>query len=270
MYTKTYPGAQIVSTELSAQFSERAKSMHKSLKESDSENYRAIRNKTCQLMRDRKGNSFVHSDETKKKMSASHTGKTREPHTEQTKQLLSKQKIGKPVNLSDKSKQAKSEKQKANWETRREDSKQFSKYIELLSTRRRDYIKEHGIVLPKRGKKTNIEKQFIEFLDANSIQYIYQYPLDGKYYDFYLQTLNLLVEVDGEYWHRFPAAIRNDLEKHSIAKDHKLKLLRITHTNWVPELVFETDYNLIQKHNHQILNSRTKECQNYEISISIV
>jgi very-short-patch-repair endonuclease len=138
----------------------------------------------------------------------------------------------------------------------------------LLSTRRSEYIKQYGITLPKRGRKTNIELRFLNYLEMHDIKYQYQYFLHGKYYDFYLPDFNMLVEVDGEYWHRMPHAIKNDLEKHIIAKDCNIKLLRINEITWVPELIFEKDYEVIKNHNYNIINDRTTKCQNYEISIS--
>ena len=94
--------------------------------------------------------------------------------------------------------------------------------------------------------------------------------IQNKYYDFYIPTLHLLVEVDGEYWHRMVPAIKNDLEKHVLAKELKYNLLRITNLHWFPELIFESNYSKIISHNYAILNKRTIECQNYELAISIV
>ena len=267
-YMTMYPGAKYVSEELSQSFSRRAELMHATLKLDDLDKYHRVRAETCKRMREIKGPDFLHSDATKAKMKETHTGLSREPHTEATKALLSKIKTGKPLLLSDEAKAEKSRKQKEQWALRKLDLVEFEKYIKNLSTNRIEYIKLHGIALPKKGRKTNIETKFAAYLELNNIKYTYQYLLDGKYYDFYLEDFQLLVEVDGEYWHRLPPAIKNDLEKHIIAKDRSLKLLRINNLDWQPELIFEKDYSIIIKHNFNIINKRTTECLNYAISIS--
>ena len=54
-YLEQFPGAKIVSDELSKSFSKRAAAMHKLLKESDIEKYMQIRSKACLIMREIKG-----------------------------------------------------------------------------------------------------------------------------------------------------------------------------------------------------------------------
>jgi very-short-patch-repair endonuclease len=270
-YLQLYPGAEIVSAELSAQFSSRSKLMHKKLKEDNYSKYMQIRKTTCEKMRTRKGDNFKHSDKTIEKMQQSAlTRPPRIPHTTISKQRIAAAKLGKTINLTDKGRADKSAKQKLKWAKRRADTIEFAKYIKNLSERRIAYIKIHGLTIPKKGKITSLEKRFILFLEQHNIQYNFQFFLDGKYYDFYIPTLHLLVEVDGEYWHRMVPAIKNDLEKHVLAKELKYNLLRITNLHWFPELIFESNYSKIISHNYAILNKRTIECQNYELAISIV
>lgn len=270
-YLTLYPGASIISAELSDRFSKRAADTHRKAKEADYEKYMEVRNRTCEKMRANKGANYTHSDTTITKMKESAKVRPeRVPHTEETKKKLSEQKIGKPVNLTEEAKQLKTEKQKKQWEKRKENTEEFKIYLDKLSAGRIDYIKKHGVSLPRKGKITSLENRFIEFLKQNNINYVYQFFLEGKNYDFLLPDKNLLVEVDGEYWHRFPQAIKNDIEKHAIAKSSNYKLLRITELVWKPELIFENDYNDIIEHNHKIINERTKTCQAYEISISMI
>lgn len=270
-YLALFPDAKIVSDELSKHFSKNASKTHKRLKKKDYEKYMETRNATCKKMRDNKGDDFIHSDETITKMKVSATTRpARKPHTKKTKKLLAEMKTGVPLNLTVESKEEKTKKQKARWADRREDTETFEKYLKNLSERRLEYLKEHGITLPKKGKMTSLEKRFIDFLTEHNIEYKFQHLLEGKNYDFFLPSLNLLVEVDGEYWHRMPQAIKNDIEKHIIAKTLDYKLLRITELKWNTELVFETDYSVIVEHNHSIINKRTTECQDYKISISMI
>lgn len=268
-YINKFPDARMVSEELSKKFTNNAKEIHRHLKETDLEQYMRVRKNTCKLMRDNKGDNFTHSQETIEKMRLSHIGVSNGGHSEATKEAIRQMKIGKPVNLSEEAKRVKTERQKKRWEERKSDPS-FPDYIQRLSENRIQYIKEHGVNNPKKGRKTNIERKFINFLESYSIDYQYQYFLDGKYYDFYIPSMNYLVETDGEYWHRFDHAIKNDLEKHQIAKARELKLLRITSEVWKPELLLENNYEVVVNHNHTIMNKRTTECQNYQIPTSII
>lgn len=87
-------------------------------------------------------------------------------------------------------------------------------------------------------KKTKPEIEFENFLIKNNIQYKYGFYLCGKIYDFLLIKKNLIVEIDGVYWHGKGLSesklnnvqkrnIKNDLLKNSIAKENGYKLIRI-------------------------------------------
>lgn len=270
-YLALFPGEKIVDDELSKIFADRSQKLHEKLKRENFQAYHATRVKTCKKMRDIKGEEFYHTEETKKKMSLSHYGKPRAPHTEKTKEKISRAKQGKSLLLSDAAKKAKSEKQKRRWQERKENAEEFSQYISQLSQQRKNYILLHGNSVPKKGKKTSVEKRFEDFINKQNIaDYNFQYFLHGKYYDFFIPSLNMLIEVDGEYWHRFSSAIKNDIEKHIIANDSNLKILRISEKCWKPELIFEKTYSKIQEHNYAILNKRTTECLNYKLSTSLI
>lgn len=52
---------------------------------------------------------------------------------------------------------------------------------------------------------TDIELIVKHYLDEHKIKYIFQYDLDGLFYpDFYLPNLNVILEVQGDYWHGNP------------------------------------------------------------------
>jgi len=87
-------------------------------------------------------------------------------------------------------------------------------------------------------------------LNELNIDYIFQYRVDNKYYDFYIPETNTLVEVDGIYWHGKDkldteldaAQIRtrkNDKIKNELAKRLGFNLIRI----WSDELTIETVKN---------------------------
>lgn len=60
-----------------------------------------------------------------------------------------------------------------------------------------------GIFAGNDYKDTWIETCFAKWCDAHNIEYISQYQLHdcGHRYDFYLPEYNLIVEMDGVYWH---------------------------------------------------------------------
>ena len=87
-------------------------------------------------------------------------------------------------------------------------------------------------------KKTEPEKKFETWLQSNNISYKSPYPLKGKLYDFYIPSMNMLVEIDGIYWHgkgildeelseTQKLNRNNDRIKDCIAKENGYNLLRI-------------------------------------------
>lgn len=88
---------------------------------------------------------------------------------------------------------------------------------------------------------SKLEEKFAkEFLDKLGVEYIYQFKAEsiGRYYDFCIPSANLIIEVDGDYWHSkgllyedmTPTQKRNkrvDKEKNHWALVNNFKLLRI-------------------------------------------
>lgn len=65
---------------------------------------------------------------------------------------------------------------------------------------------------PKYGT-SKLEKDFAaEFLDKLGIEYVYQYEAKdiGRFYDFYLPKSNLLIEIDGSYYHSDPRVVEKE------------------------------------------------------------
>lgn len=94
------------------------------------------------------------------------------------------------------------------------------------------------------------ELKFEEILDTMGINYIPQYELDGKFFDFYITEYDLLIEIDGIYWHGRGLSDEelnevqklnrnNDKIKDYLAKKHNKKLIRLWEDNLdVPEYIF--------------------------------
>lgn len=60
-------------------------------------------------------------------------------------------------------------------------------------------------IIPSKSKMTSIERLCEKYLRLLRIEYVPQYNQIGKYWcDFYLPEYNLILEVDGDYWHANP------------------------------------------------------------------
>lgn len=81
------------------------------------------------------------------------------------------------------------------------------------------------------------EKLMGQYLEELNLQYETEYPLDGFHYDFYIESLNLLIEVDGDYFHGNPKFFKTlnpmqrknkglDKVKNAVARDNNFNLIR--------------------------------------------
>lgn len=125
------------------------------------------------------------------------------------------------------------------WEQRKSSPKVFCSFSHAMEYQFR-YIK-HAISLP--------EGELAKLLDMLNIPYEQQYKLGGKFFDFYLPSKRLLIEVDGIFWHsrgveedclyNVQRRIRhNDKLKNEIAKDNGYELLRL----WEDEIDLVSEY----------------------------
>ncbi len=85
----------------------------------------------------------------------------------------------------------------------------------------------HECYMSYRGR-TSIEEKISFILKELNIDFIEQYKVNRSYYDFYIPSLNILIEADGKYWHSLPKAIINDKRKDKLAIDKGYKLFRFT------------------------------------------
>ncbi len=74
------------------------------------------------------------------------------------------------------------------------------------------------------------ERRFVYWARERNLNIISQYQIykDGHHYDFYIPELNLLLEIDGVYWHCTDEAIKRDRIFDIIAKKNDYKILHIT------------------------------------------
>lgn len=90
---------------------------------------------------------------------------------------------------------------------------------------------------------SKLEERFAkEFLDKLGVEYTYQFKAEsiGRYYDFYIPSVRLIIEIDGSYYHSDPRLFegkelspmqkknkRVDELKNRWALEHGIPLLRI-------------------------------------------
>lgn len=123
---------------------------------------------------------------------------------------------------------------------------------------------------------SNLEKRFAsEYLDVLGVEYVYQFEAKdiGRFYDFYLPNDNLIIEVDGDYYHSFgltyeqmcPMQKRNkrvDELKDKWALMHGMPILRFWEhdINNNPEFVFKKLKEMIQtQEKHRLMIEKKKK-----------
>ena len=92
------------------------------------------------------------------------------------------------------------------------------------------------LVSKNRNKMTYPEQITYDWLISNNIEFECQkmFIFDNKkrFADFFIKSLNLIIEVDGEYWHK---NTEYDNEKDNIAFQHGINTLRIKAKNNIVE-----------------------------------
>jgi very-short-patch-repair endonuclease len=113
---------------------------------------------------------------------------------------------------------------------------------------------------------TSLEDRLYKQLELENIKYIPQYVLDYKIFDAYLPDYNLVIEIDGIFWH--PKSLDeckyefqktsyfNDLEKENLLKQKGIKLVRIRENQFPESIIYL--YNVWQ---HQPQNNILNKIQ---------
>ena len=57
-------------------------------------------------------------------------------------------------------------------------------------------------IMSKKGYKTDIEKEVENFILKLGLPYMPQYSISNLFVDFYIPSLNIIIECDGAYWHK--------------------------------------------------------------------
>jgi len=73
---------------------------------------------------------------------------------------------------------------------------------------------------------SKLEKKFGEFMNSIGIEFDTQFQLSWKFYDFIIKDTNIVVEMDGDFWHCNPAVYKNgpiNSQQKKAKKNDKLK-----------------------------------------------
>jgi very-short-patch-repair endonuclease len=127
------------------------------------------------------------------------------------------------------------------------------------SKKRVEYLASNKSI--KSGTKPELE--FINYLETQNIKFIHQYPIhtdNGSWLmDFFLPSLNVFVEIDGEFWHSTLQQITRDKIKNKIAKELNIPLVRISteelnfdHIYNDSNIIWQENYNKITQREHRI------------------
>lgn len=107
---------------------------------------------------------------------------------------------------------------------------------------RNPIVKKHNPNKFRRRKANGFERKMYQLLEDDKIRYFKEYriPKTTKFYDVYLPDMKLLIEFDGDYYHKTQYnECRNDMQKKNYFNDKEkdvlaakngYKLIRITET----------------------------------------
>ena len=121
----------------------------------------------------------------------------------------------------------------------------------------------------KNSKSTHPERLIEYALTAINHRFHKEFKLIGHYYDFYLMDENILIEVDGEFWH--PESLDeakykmqkknyfNDIVKDALAASENIPLIRIRENR-----IYELKADELQEELQTLINEKIKERTNAE------
>jgi len=170
------------------------------------------------------------SNETRKKISISNSKVDKEIKHNAALKAWKTKKINDPDNLKMKEVAIKV------WRTRKRNgtNKHSNETKQKMSeAAKRNMINETNIFSKMYKKDTKPELAFEKILQERHIEYQKQFKLCHKFYDFYLPHKNLLVEIQGDYWHNIEKVKIKDKFKKELAKKYGYSLAVIWEHNLV-------------------------------------
>ena len=141
------------------------------------------------------------ASEIKRKQSKSREGKKLGPHSEKTKEQISITKRSQNRKLTEEEKNLRRIKNKQYWSKPGNRKTQSEKRIEYLQNNSGPF------------KDTKPELKMKEILTSLNIQFDHQFRLENHLFDFRISNTNILIEVDGDYFHSNPLKFQKLSEK---------------------------------------------------------
>lgn len=96
---------------------------------------------------------------------------------------------------------------------------------EIQRIRNNHRVRIDKYILNKKNSSTSIELAMEGLLKSENIDFIPQYRISKFKADFFIPSLNLIIETDGDYWHCNPRIYKdgpeNDYQKMAIEKDKR-------------------------------------------------
>ena len=84
------------------------------------------------------------------------------------------------------------------------------------------------MIIQSKKRPNLIEKAVYDYLLLKGFIFEKQKVVGNRFVvDAYIPSLNLVIEIDGKYWHSLPKAIERDKRKEQYLKTHGFKLLRL-------------------------------------------
>ncbi len=139
-------------------------------------------------------------------------GRFGDKRTDETKKKMSVKKIGNQINLG------------------RIQTPDHRRKISAWGLANSERMKINGIkgVIAQKQRSTKPEILLSKILDENKINHISQYLINDKFLvDEYLPDYNLVIEVDGLYWHSLDGVIKKDKAENAYLKKCGFKMIRL-------------------------------------------
>lgn len=149
----------------------------------------------------------------------------------------------------DKEKQRRSDYLKNRWkndsEFREKNKIRAQETVKKMASKKRSFLEEkfEGFLI-REGLKKDIDYKTNDFLYINKLR---AYP------DFKFEKQKLIVEIDGDYWHNNPKAIKRDTYKNKIWEENGWTVVRYTgkQVNNEFEKVKDSFRRIFKNHNHE-------------------
>lgn len=103
----------------------------------------------------------------------------------------------------------------------------YEKHPEKRDLHRNQFYE--GITGPRKDKVTSLENEFMNWAKNNEIDFIYQFQIRKTWhrYDFLIKETNIIIEMDGYFWHRLPEHVERDNQFDKTAERYGYKVIRI-------------------------------------------